>query len=92
MSARDTERRGDDKRGTRDLASVLPFAAIFLFLPPFVLTFTAPVALGGIPLIVLYIFGVWALVILCAAIVASRLAGAGARDQAFRRPDEPAKD
>lgn len=70
---------------------MLPFAAVFLFLPPFILIFTAPVAPGGIPLIVLYIFGIWALVIVCAAIVAARLSASGERDEATRRPDEPAK-
>lgn len=64
----------------RDAAVVLPAAVIFLFLPPFILIFTAPVHVVGIPLIVFYVFGVWAAAVVCAWIIARRLAPAGAAD------------
>ena len=62
-------------QGARDAATVLPFVAAVLLLPPFVLIFAAPVLFGGIPLIVVYIFGVWAAIILATYLTARRLAG-----------------
>lgn len=65
---------GDDRgQGIRDLAGVLPYAAILLLMPPIILIFTAPVQIAGIPLIVVYLFGVWALIVAGAFIVAERL-------------------
>lgn len=60
-------------QGTRDAATVLPFVAVFLFLPPVILVFAAPALIFGIPLIVVYIYGVWAAVILAALLLARRL-------------------
>ena len=53
-----------------DAATLLPIAAAVLFLPPFILVFAAPVLVAGIPLIVVYVFGAWAFVVLCAWLVA----------------------
>ena len=70
----------DDRQGARDAAAVLPFIATFLLLPPIILIFGAPMLVGGVPLILLYIFGVWAAVIMAAFFLARRLpAGEGAR-------------
>lgn len=69
-----------DAQGAKDAATVLAFVAAALLLPPIVLIFAAPVLVGGIPLIVIYIFGVWAVVIAAAWLVARRLA---------RLPDAP---
>ncbi len=63
----------DDHHGARDAATILPFLAVALILPPLVLIFTAPIRLAGIPLIVVYLFGVWAAVIAAAYLVARRL-------------------
>jgi hypothetical protein len=51
-------------QGTRDAATLLPVAAAALLLPPFILVFAAPVLVAGIPLIVVYVFAVWAAIIL----------------------------
>lgn len=59
-------------RSTRDAAALLPVAAAALLLPPFILVFAAPVHIAGIPLIVVYVFGVWAVVVLCAWLLARR--------------------
>jgi hypothetical protein len=59
-------RRWADAERARDAAILLPFAASILFLPPFILLFAAPVAVAGIPLIVIYIFAVWAAIVLAA--------------------------
>ena len=61
-------------QGARDAATVLPFVAAVLLLPPVVLIFAAPVLFSGIPLIVVYIFGVWAAIILATYLTARRLA------------------
>ena len=53
-------------QATRDAATLLPVAAAALLLPPFILVFAAPVLVAGVPLIVVYVFGVWATVILAA--------------------------
>ncbi|RMF38483.1 MAG: hypothetical protein D6754_07440 [Alphaproteobacteria bacterium] len=60
-------------RRDRDLTVLLPVFGALLFLPPIVRLFTGPVTLFGIPLIVLYIFSVWALLILLCLRLARRL-------------------
>lgn len=56
-----------------DAATVLPFVAAILLCPPIILIFAAPVMLAGIPLILIYVFGVWAAIVLSAALLARRL-------------------
>ena len=65
-----------DAQGARDAATLLPFAAAVLLLPPFILVFAAPALVAGVPLIVIYVFGVWAAVILGAWLLARRHARA----------------
>lgn len=59
----------------RSAAVVLPFLGAFLLLPPFLPLFTARVQLLGVPLIVVYIFGVWAALIALAWWLARRIGG-----------------
>lgn len=59
----------------RSAAAVLPFLGVFLLLPPFLPLFTARVQVAGVPLIVVYIFGVWAALIGLAWWLARRLGG-----------------
>ena len=61
--------RQSDGQGFRDLAVILPIAVVLLLVPPLIRIFAAPVALAGIPLIVVYIFAVWAAAIFIAALV-----------------------
>ncbi|OAB56695.1 hypothetical protein AY600_02345 [Phormidium willei BDU 130791] len=61
-------------RRLRDLAAVLPVAMLLLVLPPYVRIFDQDSFLGGVPLLFLYIFGLWALAILVSALVARGLA------------------
>lgn len=65
-----------DAEGARDAATLLPVTAAILLLPPFILVFAAPVLISGVPLIVVYVFGVWAAIVLCAWLLARRLAKA----------------
>lgn len=55
-------------------AVLVPLAALFLLMPPFVLLFATPRMVFGVPLIVLYIFGVWALLVVATLLLARRLA------------------
>ncbi|MBU0724665.1 MAG: hypothetical protein KJ904_06615 [Alphaproteobacteria bacterium] len=73
-------------RNVRDAAAILPVAAIFLLLPPVILIFSAPVLIANIPLIVLYVYGVWAGLILIALMVALRVEEAGRNGK--NEPDE----
>lgn len=61
-----------DARAARDAATLLPVAGAVLLLPPFILVFAAPVLIAGIPLIVAYVFGVWAAIVFGAWLVARR--------------------
>ena len=76
-----------EEQGARDAATVLPFVTAILLLPPVVLIFAAPVLFGGIPLIVVYIFGVWAAIILATFLTARRLAGARNAQTGAAPPD-----
>lgn len=58
---------------TPDAAVVLPVFGVLLLMPPAILLFAAQTTLWGIPLIVLYVFGVWSGLIVCAALLARRL-------------------
>ncbi|MBB4285078.1 hypothetical protein [Roseospira goensis] len=60
------------RRRWRDLAILVPVFGTFALMPPLIAIPLGWGALGGVPAIVLYVFGVWAALIL----VAARLAGA----------------
>ncbi len=61
----------------RDVAVVVPLVGLVLFMPPFISLFAAPVSVLGIPLVVLYMFGVWVALILLTWRLARRLAASG---------------
>jgi hypothetical protein len=95
------DRRDPERRATQDVAAILPFGLAVMVLPPVILVFATPVTVFGLPLILLYVFGIWALAILSAFLLARRLAdperpGSGGTadraDVAFRsdaRDDRP---
>ena len=58
----------------QDAAVVVPLAGLLLLMPPFMSLFAAPVSVLGIPLVVLYMFGVWAALVLLTWWLARRLA------------------
>jgi len=64
-------------RAARDAAVLLPFVALVLLLPPVILVFSAPRVIAGIPLIVVYLYGVWAVSVFVAFLVARRIERAG---------------
>lgn len=69
----------------RDAAALLPLLGLFLLMPPVVTLFVAAIDIAGVPLIVVYVFGVWLSLIVCAALLARRLA----RPDAAAPPDRP---
>ncbi|MEM8742919.1 MAG: hypothetical protein AAGE13_15675 [Pseudomonadota bacterium] len=59
-------------RRARELAVILPLLGVFLLVSPVIRVFAAPGTVAGIPLIVLYIFGVWAVMIVATAALTRR--------------------
>jgi hypothetical protein len=66
-----------DKQSARDAGTLLPIVAAILFLPPMTLIFSAPAEIAGIPLILVYLFGAWAMVIAASLFLAVRLDDSG---------------
>lgn len=60
-------------RRVQAAALLLPLVGLFLLLPPFVTLFGGPARVLGVPLIVFYLFAVWAGLCLAAAWLAGRL-------------------
>lgn len=71
------------RRKTRDKSVAILIVGIVLLMPPIVRTSLFEGNILGIPYTVFYMFGVWALLILCAAIIAPRL-----RDSDKSRQDD----
>lgn len=65
-------KRSDPAR-MHDAARLLPIAGIVLLMPPVVTLFVADAMIGGVPLIVVYLFCTWLALIGCAAWLARRL-------------------
>lgn len=55
-------------------ALLVPLAALLLLMPPFISLFVAPVSVLGIPILVVYMLGVWALLIFLTWRLSRRLA------------------
>lgn len=72
------EDREDSPARTRDAATALPLLVAVLLTPPVILIFARPAAPWGVPLIVLYVFAVWAAAIFAGFLLARRLKGAPA--------------
>lgn len=70
-------------RRARDLALIVPVLGVIALMPPLIGLFARPeTGIFGIPLIVVYLFGLWLALILIAMVVASRLKRA-------IQPDDP---
>lgn len=61
------------EQGARDTATILPFILAILLAPPIITIFAVPVTIGRWPLILVYLFGVWAAAILINFLLARRL-------------------
>lgn len=80
--------------GTAASAAVaLPLLGLFLLMPPLITLFAHGTGFAGVPLIVIYVFGVWAALIVCAGLLAWRLRlRSGSETDAADGPDSPAPD
>ncbi len=56
----------------RDAAALLPVLGLVLFMPPVITLFAAGAGVGGVPLIVVYVFGTWLSLIAAAALLSRR--------------------
>ena len=54
-------------------AVLLPCIGLFLMMPPLIQLFTLDLDVLGVPLIVIYLFGVWIALVACAAWLSRRL-------------------
>ena len=63
-----------DVTRARDAARLLPALGVFLLMPPVITLFAVQADVGGVPLIVVYLFGVWLALIAAAALLARSLA------------------
>ena len=75
-------------RKVLNAATLLPALALFLLLPPFITLFAARVTVFGLPLMVVYLFGVWTLLVLAAAWLAPRLDAGATHGDGPDRQDE----
>jgi hypothetical protein len=73
---------------TRDAALVLPILGAFLLISPAAAIFNSTTTVLGLPLVVLYVFGVWLGLILAAVALARRLSAADDRPAPGERREE----
>lgn len=83
--------RDPDSPRLRDAAALLPALAVFLLMPPVITLFTGNGEVAGVPLIVAYLFGVWIVLIVCAALLARAIAR-GDRAGGTAREHEEGRD
>lgn len=79
--------RAQGSARARDAAAVLPALGLFLLMPPVITLFASAVHVAGVPLIVVYLFGVWLSLIVCAALLARRLGQPDVDAAANDRPE-----
>jgi len=60
-------------RKTRDRALILPLVGLILLVPPVAAVFQIGAKIGGIPVMLVYIFAVWAALIAGAAVLSRQL-------------------
>ena len=75
-------------RKTRDAALILPIIGLLFLIPPFATIFAIDGRILGIPVMVAYIFVVWALLIAAAAVLSKRIQAAIDLDSTGRRDGE----
>lgn len=68
-----TRRRPPSPR-LRDASVLLPLIGVFLWMPPLISLFAVDRHLFGVPLVVVYLFGVWITLISCALWISRHLA------------------
>lgn len=77
-----------NRQRTRDAALVLPILGAFLLISPAAAVFNSTSTILGLPIVVLYVFGVWLGLILAALGLARRLSADDERPLAAEPHDE----
>ncbi len=77
-------------RKTRDRALILPVLGAVLLMPPVAGIFRLDAKIGGLPLGIIYVFLIWALLIVGTALLAPRLRDSPARPDASGATDRDA--
>jgi len=72
-NTRDKHPGASPHRKWQEAALITPVVGMFILMPPFISIFSIDASLFGIPLIVLYIFVVWALLILMTRFLSAKL-------------------
>jgi|SRR6188472_1094342 len=65
--------RAPDPGRARDLVRIVTLLGVVLLMPPAVTLFVTDARIGGMPVIVAYLFAVWLALIACARLLAHRL-------------------
>ena len=68
------------KTGIKDASILILCLGIVLLLPPIAFIFDKPVVLFGVPLVVLYMFGVWFALVLASCIISRHIPKAMEKD------------
>ncbi len=62
-----------DKSRYRDLARLLPWLGLFLFTPPVLFLFRPALTIAGVPVLPVYLFGLWFALILASRFLTGHL-------------------
>lgn len=76
-----------NSRNTPDAAVALPLFGLLLLMPPLISLFATGLEIGGVPLIVLYVFGVWIALIVCTALLARHLDPGRSEEVGYPEPE-----
>ncbi|MEX0760432.1 MAG: hypothetical protein WD100_12705 [Tistlia sp.] len=79
------------RRGGEGMLALLALG-LWLLMPPVISLFVGPYSLFGIPVLVLYVFGVWLALILATALLARRLPRGERRLPDLPPPSDPEPD
>ncbi|MEM7508358.1 MAG: hypothetical protein AAF415_16620 [Pseudomonadota bacterium] len=88
MDRRTADRAGQESqpRKTRDRAAILLLLGVVLLMPPAAAIFNLDARIGGLPLTLVYLFAVWAGLIVLTALLSRQL---GAIDRPGADGDDP---
>jgi Sec-independent protein secretion pathway component TatC len=78
-----------NRQRTRDAALILPILGAFLLISPAASVFDSTSTVLGLPVVVLYVFGVWLGMIVAALALARRLSAQEDRRGPADAPEEP---
>ena len=84
----DRAKQHRQRHRTHDRATILLILGVVLLMPPLAGVFNLEARIAGIPLTLVYLFSVWAVLIVGTAVMSGRL-GRGERNEDGEDRDEP---